>query len=83
MEWKPSGYDILWAMSVVNTFRDGGTLVFPSTLLIYAVDKKNHRLTLLNPLVLEEDENSLETHRKTKIVFKHIGYEVVSTGNVG
>lgn len=83
MEYTPNAVDLKWCRHIVNFIRDGGTLAFPSTRLIYTMDHQNKTITLTNPEELADPE-SKETHERTRIVFREgAGYKVEEVGGGG
>jgi hypothetical protein len=75
MRYKPTLVDIIWAKHVISTMRDDGVLAYPSTRLIYRVDK-THCIIFLENIDQLKTRSSLECHDKTVVVFREIGYRV-------
>jgi hypothetical protein len=76
-EYQPTLLDMQWAKSMLKYIKDGGTLGFPATALIYRVDHQNKRLVLTNPEMLAENFHSYSVQMRTIETFKAIGYEVI------
>jgi hypothetical protein len=57
-DYKPTSEDLIWAAQMLALVRDGGSLVYPSTQLMYTVSHRNHTLTLMNPDILVKDAHS-------------------------
>ena len=72
----PQQSDIDWLASAVSLVRDGGVLGFPSSGLVYAVDRAGRKLKLTTPEVLVR-RSSLETHQRTKCIAKLLDWEVI------
>lgn len=75
--YKPQLQDIIWANYVLSIIKHNGILGYPDTQLTYRVNLNRRTLTLLNPEVLSDDVAKV-THDRTRIVFKVIGYRVVT-----
>lgn len=75
--YKPQLQDIVWANYVLSIIRHNGILGYPDTKLSYRVNLNRRTLTLLNPEVLSDDAAKI-THDRTKVVFRAIGYRVVT-----
>lgn len=73
--YKPSETDIRWATNVIRYLKDGGIIGYPSTRLIYRINKMEKELVLQNPSILA-DLDSRECHERTVIVFGVLGYRV-------
>ena len=54
---------------MVELLRDGGTLIFPGTGLVFRVYKKERQMVLTNPEALR-DPDSKDIFEKTKRVFR-------------
>lgn len=78
--YKPRPIDIDWAKTMIAQIKDGGILAYPATALIYRLHKDTKSLELLNTEILTEagleNDHSTETHRRTVLVFKEIGWKV-------
>lgn len=75
--YKPQLQDIVWANYVLSIIKHNGILGYPDSQLTYRVNLNRRTLTLLNPEVLS-DESAQIIHERTKIVFKTVGYRVVT-----
>ena len=75
-DYQPDEDDIMWARRILNTVKDGGILVFPTTKLIYLINHREKTLLLENPHILA-DEFSASVHRRSIKVFRLIGYMVL------
>lgn len=73
--YKPTPEDIAWARQTLALLADGGTIVYPSAMMIYKVDKQRKTLTRIDLMGLPSESN--EMHRRTKAVFAAVGYTVV------
>lgn len=76
----PRPEDIIWAMRIISLIRDGGTLAFPTTRLMYLVDHKARTLTLQNPWVLYDETDhfyNATVHRRAIATFLEIEYQVL------
>lgn len=74
--YKARAIDLAWARNVVNMLSDGGVIGYPSTELIYRINKKAKELVLTNPEKLFHLPSFI-THYQTIDVFKQIGYTVL------
>lgn len=74
-DYTPTTEDIDWAKAMITILKSGGILTMPGCGNIYQIDKEDKTLTLLFMVELAPD--AVTTHRRTQIVFKAIGYEVI------
>lgn len=70
--YEPTAFDAIWLSTVLSLLADGGVLVYPSTDLMYTIDKPNATLTLEMPL----HDGNRETHERTIEVARSIGWKV-------
>ena len=75
MKYQPNSIDLAWAQRMIALIKDGGILAYPSTRVIYKLDRSNRRLVLQNPEQLRE-RDSKEIHEQTKDVFSVLGWKV-------
>lgn len=71
--FEPKKTDVDWILWVNEVLNDGGFIAFPSTHLIYRVEKQSRRWVLINPKQLEDPE-SRGVHEKTLFVLAKIGW---------
>lgn len=75
--YNPDLEDIAWARNIINIIAEGGTLVFPSVLLIYEVSHEKRTLVLQNTERLKESKIAWATHFAAISTFALHGYTVM------
>jgi hypothetical protein len=78
VSYKPRPVDLAWAKNALSIIKDGGTLAYPETQMIYRVDHSNKQLVLQNPEQLMVFA-SFVIHQQSIAVFKALDYEVKET----
>jgi len=66
---------IKWVQDQVRIVTDGGVLAFPSTGLVYQIDKTKKVARLV------AGDSTIETHEITVRIFQHLGWKVASHEN--
>jgi hypothetical protein len=70
--YQPTETELAWARCVSEPLADGGILVYPSSGLMYRLDRAARTWTLLNPRPAFEG-----LHHWTRAVFGSLGYRVL------
>lgn len=76
MSYRPTRVDIEWAREQLRRLKQGGTMAFPATRLVYHVDHINRKVVLINPDQARSPE-SRTVHERTIATFAAVGYDVI------
>lgn len=73
-EYKPKESDLIWCKNLIRVVNEGA--VWGTSWGIYKFNKKEKKI-VLQEKVPHKDWNFEDNHKRMKIVFKKIGWEVI------
>jgi hypothetical protein len=76
LQFKPRDIDIMWARQMVATLKEGGTMMYPATELVYQIHHSTRTIVLMNPDQLIYVQ-SLIVHLRTVATFEVINWKVI------
>lgn len=74
MTYDPTEVDLLWMANIISMTKEGATIIFPSSGLVYKVSHLKRTLTLQNTSKLADPECK-KLHEMTTVVAGFFMYE--------
>jgi hypothetical protein len=81
-QFVPRPMDIAWANQMIELIKEGGTLIYPATDMIYEFHHSEKTLVLKNPSQLVYID-SLLIHLRTVATFEKVGWTVIQDEREG